>query len=224
MEQPDWSLLVEATKASASGAVELLGHPAVAQAWQLPSALPRFSVGGLASHIGQMLGALANWLEADPPSAGEVRVLSLSDGYGTAARLAASEGLEGRAARTIRDWAADWARQGPAAVHGRARADLERAGSLLRSASPDRLIPSAILPGAASRLSDYLRTRCVEFVVHGDDLAASVEGLAPVPDPAATAVALDALVELCRTRAGDLGVLRALARPERADPEALRAL
>lgn len=46
------------------------------------------------------------------------------------------------------------------------------------------------------RLADYLRTRCVEAVVHGMDLHPPVS-----PDPAALAVTVDALMTLLRVRA-----------------------
>lgn len=74
----------------------------------------------------------------------------------------------------------------------------------------------------ASRLDDYLRTRCVELVVHTDDLAASIGLPTHEPDRAAVAVALDVIFEMCRARAGDAEVLRALARPERGQPDTLR--
>jgi len=45
------------------------------------------------------------------------------------------------------------------------------------------------------RLGDYLRTRCVEGVVHGMDLAPPV-----APDPTALATAVDALMGLLRVR------------------------
>lgn len=46
------------------------------------------------------------------------------------------------------------------------------------------------------RLADYLRTRCVEAVVHGMDLQPPI-----APDSAALAVAVDALMALLRARA-----------------------
>jgi hypothetical protein len=48
-------------------------------------------------------------------------------------------------------------------------------------------------------LADYLRTRCVEAVVHGMDLRPPV-----APDPAALAVTADALMTLLRRRAPHL--------------------
>jgi len=70
-----------------------------------------------------------------------------------------------------------------------------------------------ILP-AAIRLGDFLCTRIVELVVHGDDLAVSV-GLDESPPAGAAAVTMDTLVETARTASGDVEVIRGLARAER---------
>ena len=102
--------------------------------------------------------------------------------------------------------------------------DLGVLGGLLNTASPERLIPSAVTPDAAAPLTSYLRTRRVEFVVHADDIAASVGLPPPEMDPIASGIAVEALVQMCRERAGDAEVLRALARSERAQPGTLRAL
>jgi hypothetical protein len=64
----------------------------------------------------------------------------------------------------------------------------------------------------------------VELVVHVDDLATSL-GAEPAPlQPGTSRVAIDALVDVARLRYGDLAVLRALARRERDQVEALRVL
>jgi hypothetical protein len=63
--------------------------------------------------------------------------------------------------------------------------------------------------------SAYLATRVVELIVHTDDLACSV-GVASVPPRRALSTALDALVDGSRSVHGDLALLRALSRPERA--------
>jgi hypothetical protein len=64
----------------------------------------------------------------------------------------------------------------------------------------------------------------VELVVHIDDLAVSVGR--PTPDLPATATActIGCLLEIARTRHGDLAVVRALSRRERDPISALRVL
>jgi hypothetical protein len=91
---------------------------------------------------------------------------------------------------------------------------------MLPGVAPDRLVPVLTIPGAATTFENYMRSRVVELIAHTDDLAVSV-GVAP-PEPGS--VAIGALVELARARSGYLGVIRGLARAERAGPDDLRAL
>src|SRR5262249_9239402 len=140
------------------------------------------------------------------------------------ARVALEEGIDGASARMIRDMSAAGADRGATTVAQRARRDRDRLMEALDRVNSDRLIPSAVIPGAATRLENYLPTRCVEFVVHLDDLTASVGIPTPTFDPTAVAIAVDVAVALCRSRAGDLDVLRAMTRPVRADPDTLRAV
>ena len=85
----------------------------------------------------------------------------------------------------------------------------------------NRAVSVVRIAGGVVSLRDYLRTRVLEVVVHGDDLVASVKGCdAPDPPPAAVEVCL----ELARAQLGDRAALRAFTRAERADPDALRIL
>ena len=88
-----------------------------------------------------------------------------------------------------------------------------------------RPIPIIRVPGGQVTLSEYLPTRILEVIVHGDDVVCSVPGLhVPDPPPAAIAASLAVCVELARARVGDLASLRAFTRAERSLPEALRVL
>lgn len=215
--------LIAAVLAATETAVAVLDHPDIAASWSAPSVLEALTVGELAAHLGQMIGGLVGWLEAPPPDRSTSTVLPSTEVYGRA-RLDPDDGLDGDLARTIRSWAADRSARGPDATAAEARAHRNRLPALLESAESDRLVPSAVVPGAAIELDQYLATRCVEFVVHVDDLAASTGLPRPSPDAGAVAIAVDALVAMCRARAGDLDVLLALARPSRSSPEVLRAL
>jgi hypothetical protein len=73
-------------------------------------------------------------------------------------------------------------------------------------------------------LDDYLVTRIIELTVHTDDLAVSVGLPTPEFPASATALAIEALVDVAIPRNGDLAVLRALTRRERDEVEALRVL
>jgi hypothetical protein len=70
--------------------------------------------------------------------------------------------------------------------------------------------------GWALPTDDYLTTRMMEMVVHGDDLAASVGVDTPTyPDDVARPV-LDLLTGVAVRRHGLTDVVRALSRPQRA--------
>jgi hypothetical protein len=100
---------------------------------------------------------------------------------------------------------------------------LDRLRAVLPGADPARLVSVVNVRHGATTLDDYLRSRVVELVVHGDDLAASA-GLASHPPEGAVEVVLLACLELARARAGDAAVVRAFTRRERADPGVLRVL
>ena len=73
-------------------------------------------------------------------------------------------------------------------------------------------------------LDDYLVTRLIELVVHGDDLAASLAVTPPPLNAPATGLVIATLVEVARIRHGDPAVLRALTRRERDVVGALRVI
>lgn len=77
--------------------------------------------------------------------------------------------------------------------------------------------PGAVTIGGRSvAFSHYLATRVVELLVHADDIATSVT-LDPGPMPAVAAeVALETVLDAARQTHGDLAVLRAFTRRERA--------
>ncbi len=93
------------------------------------------------------------------------------------------------------------------------------------SAPATRAVPVLRLRGRQVALRDYLRTRVLELVVHGDDVVCSVPGLT-VPDPprSAVRVSLGVCLELAEARVGGLAVLRGFTRAERSQPGVLRVL
>jgi hypothetical protein len=124
----------------------------------------------------------------------------------------------------IRKDGAHVAAAGWQAVLGRFRACRERLAAQLPLEPSHRLLPLRAPAGEAITLAEFLTSRVVELVMHGDDIAASV-GLTMDPPPRhATALAIDFLIAGARRRTTDIAILRALTRPERSDPEALRTL
>jgi hypothetical protein len=65
-------------------------------------------------------------------------------------------------------------------------------------------------------LDDMLRTRMMEIVVHGDDLAYSVGRSASQPPEAAASAAIGLLSTLALRKHGTAAIVRALSRAERA--------
>jgi hypothetical protein len=108
----------------------------------------------------------------------------------------------------------DAARAGHAAVLERAARQTDDLVELLaRPRNPDTIhIP---WQGWSLTTSDFLTTRMMEMVVHGDDLAASVGLETPrYPDAAVHAV-VGLLAGVAVERHGATAVVRALSRPQR---------
>jgi hypothetical protein len=200
----------------------MIGQPEVAAAWDRPSALAKYSVGGVAAHAvqGGLLRLEGLLREPAPPI---VRAVTLADYFGP--NRVGHPDDDDPLFVALRAGSEAMARRGPdalVATAGEARAALS---DRLRHSEADRPVAVARIPGGTTPLSDYLRTRVLEVVVHGDDLVASVEGLrAPEPPAAAVEVCLLVCVELARARVGDIAALRAFTRSERAAPDALRVL
>ncbi len=200
---------------AAEAAADLLGQPAVAQSWELDSVLERCPVSALSGHLLRALTTVQAYLASDPS---DRHPISAGEYF---ARLVSSD-IDTPANQAIRARGAESAAGGPAEVATTATAAREQLQARLASADPGRLVQVA--GGLVMTLDEYLRTRVVELVVHGDDLAASV-GVAFGPvSPDTAAVAIGTLVEVARIRHGDLPVLRALARRERDSVQALRVL
>ncbi len=197
-------------------AADLLSLPEVRAAWDGPSALPEFTLRGLAGHLLRATGSVEAYLDRPQPD-GEP--IGAAEYY---VRAVDEPDIHSEVHRAIRQRGEEAAAGGYDSVRTGAYEVLDRLAARLDAEPSDRKIRA--YKDMVLRIDDYLITRVIELVVHVDDLAVSV-GI-PVPDlPAeATRVAIDALVETARLKHGDLGVLRALTRRERDEVEALRVL
>jgi hypothetical protein len=200
----------------------LLARDEIAQAWNEPSALSRYTTGGVAAH-GVYAGVIRPvQLLGAPEPAGDHHV-KVADYFGPN-RVEEPED-DDPLFTMLREGAEKTARKGVARLLATCQAARAELAEVLPMTPSDRAVAVARIPGGSSSASDYLRTRVLEVVVHGDDLVASVEGFqAPDPPPAAMDVCLALCVELARAQPGDVGALRAFTRAERADPGALRVL
>lgn len=187
-----------------------LAEQAVADDWTQPSALPGFTVGGLAAHLGAQVLMAAGILAA-PAADGEV--VPAVEHYARASWVQADREADVNLA--IRDRGEELAREGHTALLAAVDEALATLDAELPGADPTR--PAATPAGPwALPLAEALLTRALEITVHLDDLAASV-GL-PGPDLPADVVepVLQLLVVVAARRHGATALLRVLTRPDRA--------
>lgn len=154
-------------------------------AWTTPSVLTGWTVGDLVAHLGLGAGYLAEALGG--PASGE----PMTFGQYVAAYADAAPAID------------RWAREAGAGTRSSVlrRVDEHAAaavGALAALGEDDRVVTSH---DRSVRLSDFLVTRCIAVVVHGDDLARSVPGLAVPQRRTAQQVAVRALTGLLAERA-----------------------
>ncbi|MGH3740877.1 MAG: maleylpyruvate isomerase N-terminal domain-containing protein, partial [Micromonosporaceae bacterium] len=165
--------------------VDLLRHPAVAAAWDRPSALPDFRVSGLAGHLARGLTQVDK-IASEPPSVQQP--IPLLDHF--ARSDWASADRDDAVHVAIRERGETTASGGASPLADAAAAALRRLQAALPAEPADRVIE---LRGLwALRLDDFLMTRLLELVVHIDDLAVS----AGIPTPAVPEDANAAVIEL----------------------------
>ncbi|MEW9554012.1 maleylpyruvate isomerase N-terminal domain-containing protein [Nonomuraea sp. NPDC050783] len=195
---------------AATSAVSLLAHPAVAAAWDKPSALTEFSVAGLAGHLAHQIVRTRDVLDSDGTGH---EPLSLLEHYSRSPWVEA--GLDHEINVGIRRGGEAAAADGPAALVERTRALLDAQAAALPAEPAGRVVyvrPS----GWALTLDDFLLTRLVELVVHSDDLAASVGLETPALPDQVIGPVVELLARLAVHRHGATAVIRTLSRAERA--------
>lgn len=150
----------------------ILGRSEVADAWPERSAVADYTVGGIAAHA--VHGVL--WLEQllkDPEPAG-LRRVTIVEFFGTN-RVDGPDDHDSLSA-SLRAAAEAFALAGASAVNAACTVSRDVLVGLLKTASADQAVPVIRLAGGQVSLEDYLRTRVLEVVVHGDDVASSVSG------------------------------------------------
>jgi hypothetical protein len=194
---------------TARSATDLLREPMVAAAWSMPSALPEFSVGGLAGHLAYQVLAVPQAL-TEPPS--REPTISLLDHYGRVQWIGAA--LDDEVNVRIRRGGEEAAIEGPAALAARVNAAVRELEEALASA-PDLPVRMPLWGPWSLRLDDLLVTRMMELAVHSDDLAVSVGAATPALRQSTVDTVIDLLSRLAVRRHGPTAVLRALSRAER---------
>ena len=191
-------------------AADLARSPEVAARWTEESACAGMTVGGLAIHLVSQLANAGRVLEAGPS---DQEPVPLQHHYDHSAWV--GNGPEHEANVAIRTGSDEQAAGGPQVVQDLAEEWLARLPVVLDKVPSGQ---SVLLPWAGWSLAahDLLVTREMEMMVHADDLAASV-GL-PTPefpdDVVASVLAL--LTSIAVRRHGQVALVRALSRPQRA--------
>ena len=202
--------------------VELTKHPIVAERWREPSALEGMSVGAVAAHgLGNMEHILSDCERPEPATALMIGTV----GYTRAARLDRREDLKripghDMLIRHAEENAAD----GPEPVIARAEHLLEQLRWMLPAMDPAKHVYVMRLPPMMSTLAMMVANRTNELICHMDDLAVSVGLPTPPIRPDAAAMAITLLASVARKVNGDLEVIRAMARGERAKADAVRGM
>lgn len=202
-------------------ASELLRRPAVARAWGDASDLPGYTVGGVAGHLLRAVGRIEPTLQS-AVAPGEPA--PLTEWY-LANRVATPADHGGDFPRSLRRDGEHLAAKGPQTIADELDALSRRLQESLATEDADRHV-SVVLTSRPVPLVDYLASRLLEVVVHGDDVAFGSGTETPdLPEEVADAVGTF-LLRLARARSGDLTVIRAFTRADRlADPyQALRVL
>jgi hypothetical protein len=203
--------------AAAASARNLLADPAVAAAWPTPSALREFSVSGLAAHLALQILSVPTVVAAREPEHDQIPLL---DHYERVTWRGAGPSSEVNTA--IRVNADTVAAAGVDALLERVDAAIDELRSTLPDEDGARPVPVPSWPWSL-RLDDYLITRMMEIGVHSDDLAVSVGIATPDLPDAVLQPVISLLSNLAVRRHGQVAVLRALSRAERA-PAAINAI
>ncbi|MFI7135645.1 maleylpyruvate isomerase N-terminal domain-containing protein [Nonomuraea sp. NPDC050153] len=195
---------------AAASAVSLLSDPAVASAWDKPSALTEFSVAGLAGHLAHQLVRVRDVLTPDGETGEPIELLE----HFTRSPWVQA-GLDHESNVSVRRGGQAAAADGPAALVDRTQALLDLLTAALPAEPGDRVVH---LPwtGWSLRLDDFLLTRLMELVVHSDDLAASVGLDTPELPSSIIDPVVELLARLAVHRHGATAVIRTLSRAERA--------
>ncbi|MDQ1445013.1 MAG: hypothetical protein QOI20_1477 [Acidimicrobiaceae bacterium] len=201
-------------------AADVFARPEVGARWHEPSALAEFSVRGLSGHLVRAAGSVDAYLDREEPP--DHDVVDQVRYYAAAVGRSEKFDVDAPLHQAIRQRGEDAASGGWEAL----RADFEAliTSMTTRLADEPATRRVRVYQDLVITLDDYLVTRLIELVVHIDDLCVSV-GVEPPPLPApAMDAAIATLVGIARVQRGDLAVLRALTRRERAHEGVLHVL
>lgn len=194
--------------------LDLAARPEVRDAWGEESSCAGMTVGGLTHHLLRQAGNTVMGLRTSPEQTPDgAPVIALQEHYARAAWV--EGGPDDDANVSIRDKDNEAAQVGPDVVLELGREWAAELPALLAAPrSPDTFF----IPWQGWSLSteDFLTTRMMEMVVHGDDLAASVGVETPTYPEGVAGPVLALLTGVAVRRHGQTAVVRGLSRPQRA--------
>jgi len=190
--------------------LDLAARREVRDAWGHESACAGMTVGGLTHHLLKQAGNTMLGLRAAPHAEPPI---ALQEHYARAAWVEATPDDEVNV--SIREGDNEAAQVGPDVVLELGREWAHELPTLVDAArTPDTIfIP---WQGWSLTTEDFLTTRMMEMVVHGDDLAASIGIDTPTYPDGVVRPVLDLLTGVAMRRHGQAAVVRGLSRPQRA--------
>jgi hypothetical protein len=208
--------VAQAFREAAEAFAEIVDRPEVGKTWEQPSALEGYSVGAIVGHVNAAIGWLGPLLDA--PAQPDLRPTPLNDllGFVHGLKIGPNGADRHPVHDVVRDQCERAARHGWESNRDKFRGLAVRLTARLEGESGNRLLDLRPTVPLVVRLGDWLPTRVLELVVHGDDLATSAGIECPPLSGAAAGVAIEVMLAVARAAHGDLAVIRALARRERA--------
>lgn len=191
-------------------------HAEVAARWERDSALPGYTVGGLAGHLARAVLTVPRYLDAAGRSQG--RPVDAS-GY-FAEVLGDHDPVASDLHAAVRSRSVQEAEDGPGELIRRMREARQRLATVLDEDRLQRHVQ--VRDGLELSVADYLETRLTELVIHLDDLAVSVDREPPEVTPEALRCVAAVLGRTAARRVGGWETIRSLSRAER-HPAAVRA-
>lgn len=189
---------------------ELVAADRVAAHWGDESSCAGMTVGGLSHHLAAQATTSIALLGSEPHDG---PTLPVGQHYRQAPW--ANSPLDAEVNVSIREGSDEAAQRGHAAVLAQLDDEIEQLAGVLGRVDDNTAI---LIPwqGWALTAHDLMVTRLMEMVVHGDDLAASVDLQTPEFPAEAVRLVVGLLAGVAVDRHGQAAVVRALSRPQRA--------